>query len=71
MSQPKIGAIIKWINGHSGEEHIGYIDSVSDSINKGVSDYCITWFTKRSSNHIRPVIVSEFTYGHTWFVVED
>jgi len=66
MSQPKIGSLIKWINGHNGEEHIGFIDSVI--ADKGLTDYGITWLTERTSNQIRPVFVGEYSYGHTWFI---
>jgi len=66
---PKIGSLIKWINGRNGEEHIGFIDSVIAE--KGLTEYGITWFTERISNKIAPVFLGEFSYELTWFLVEE
>lgn len=69
MSQPKVGSLVKWVNGYGGQEYIGFIDSVDTS--SGSIDYVVTWLTPRQNIHsVRPVFLSHFTFNKTWFIVE-
>jgi hypothetical protein len=66
---PKIGSLVKWINGYGGEEYIGFIDSVDTM--SGSTDYVVTWLTPRENvNSVRPYYLNHFTLNKTWFLVE-